>query len=179
VKGKPRWASGQFLFDQVQWLVETKNAREFFIVDDRLEEDREGALFFFDKIAQTYGQTLDFTVQARLEAAEDRELLKVMRKAGVSVTCIGYESPIDEELEAMRKGYSSKDMLKWTKMYHHLGFFIHAMFIWGYPSKKISELRLDAQERTKRSMPKSEQSGLKNSFARPNWILFKFYGQFP
>ena len=150
VKGKPRWASGQFLFDQVQWLVETKNAREFFIVDDRLEEDREGALFFFDKIAQTYGQTLGFTVQARLEAAEDQELLKVMRKAGVSVTCIGYESPIDEELEAMRKGYSSRDMLRWTKMYHHLGFFIHAMFIWGYPSKKISELRLDAQERTKR-----------------------------
>ena len=150
VKGKPRWASGQFLFDQVQWLVETRKARSFFIVDDRLEEDREGALFFFEKIAQTYGQYLDFTVQARLEAAEDRELLTAMRKAGVSVACIGYESPIDEELHAMRKGYSSRDMLRWTEMYHRLGFFVHAMFIWGYPSKKISELRLDAKERTNR-----------------------------
>ena len=50
VKGKPRWASGQFLFDQVQWLVETRNAREFFIVDDRLEEDRDGALLFLKRL---------------------------------------------------------------------------------------------------------------------------------
>lgn len=150
VKGKPRWASGQFLFDQVQWLVETRKARSFFIVDDRLEEDREGAMIFFEKIAQTYGHSLDFTVQTRLEGAEDRELLTAMKKAGVSVACIGYESPIDEELQAMRKGYSSRDMLRWTKAYQHLGFLIHGMFIWGYPSKKISELGLDARERTKR-----------------------------
>jgi len=150
VKGKPRWASAQFLFDQVQWLVETRKARSFFIVDDRMEEDRQGALFFFEKIAQTYGRSLDFTVQARLEAAEDGELLAAMKRAGVSVTCIGYESPIDDELQAMRKGYGSRDMLRWTNIYHHHGFFIHAMFIWGYPSNNMSELRLKAQERSRR-----------------------------
>ena len=150
VKGKPRWASGQFLFDQVQWLVETRKASEFFIVDDRLEEDREGALFFFDRIAQKYGKSLDFTVQARLEAAQDKEFLTAMKKAGVRVVCIGYESPIDEELQAMRKGYSSRDMLRWTRMYHNIGFLIHAMFIWGYPSKKISGIRLSTKKRAKR-----------------------------
>jgi radical SAM superfamily enzyme YgiQ (UPF0313 family) len=150
VKGKPRWASGQFLYDQVQWLVETRNAREFFIVDDRLEEDREGALFFFEKIAQTYGTSLSFTVQARLETAEDQQLLTAMKKAGVQVVCIGYESPIDEELKAMRKGYSYRDMLRWTKMYHHFCFLIHAMFIWGYPAKKGSAPWLNTKERTKR-----------------------------
>ena len=150
VKGKPRWASGQFLFDQVQWLVETRNAREFFIVDDRLEEDRKGALFFFEKIAQAYGNSLSFTVQARLETAEDHQLLAAMNKAGVQVVCIGYESPIDEELKAMRKGYSYRDMLKWTKIYHQFGFLIHAMFIWGYPAQQASVLWLNAKERTKR-----------------------------
>jgi len=150
VKGKPRWASGQFLFEQVQWLAETRNAREFFIVDDRLEEDREGALFFFQKIAQTYGKSLSFTVQSRLETAEDDQLLTAMKNAGVQVVCIGYESPIDEELKAMRKGYSFRDMLRWTKMYHHFGFLIHAMFIWGYPSKITSTLGLNPKEGTKR-----------------------------
>jgi len=130
--------------------VESRKARSFFIVDDRLEEDRKGALFFFEKIAQAYGRTLEFTVQARLEAAEDQELLTAMRKAGVSVTCIGYESPIDEELQDMRKGYSSRDMLRWTNMYHRLGFLIHAMFIWGYPSKNISASRIGPHERTRR-----------------------------
>lgn len=149
VKGKPRWASGQFLFDQVQWLVETRKAREFFIVDDRLEEDREGSLLFFDKIAKKYGQSLDFTVQARLEAAKDRDLLSAMKKAGVRVVCIGYESPIDEELQAMQKGYGSKDMLEWTKLYHRFGFLIHAMFIWGYPSKEVSKINISTKERIK------------------------------
>ena len=150
VKTKPRWACGQFLFDQVQWLVETRNAREFFIVDDRLEEDREGTVFFFKKIAQIYGRALSFTVQARLETAEDSELLNSMSKAGVSVICIGYESPIDEELKAMSKGFNSRDMLRWTKKYHHLGFLIHAMFIWGYPSKNTGTFLLDVKERSKR-----------------------------
>jgi len=150
VKGKPRWASGQFLFDQVKWLVETRKAREFFIVDDRLEEDKEGSLSFFDKIAKKYGRSLDFTVQARLEAAKDQEFLAAMKKAGVRVVCIGYESPIDEELQAMQKGYSSKDMLKWTKLYQSFGFLIHAMFIWGYPPKKVSELSISTKERAKR-----------------------------
>ncbi|MCK5256584.1 MAG: hypothetical protein KAQ81_11205, partial [Deltaproteobacteria bacterium] len=71
-------------------------------------------------------------------------------KAGVRVVCIGYESPIDEELQAMQKGYSSKDMIKWTKMYSQLGLLIHAMFIWGYPSKKVSELSISTKERAKR-----------------------------
>jgi len=145
VKGKPRWASDQFLFDQVQWLVETRKAREFFIVDDRLEEDREGSLSFFNKIAKKYGRSLDFTVQARLEAGKDQEFLVAMKKAGVRVVCIGYESPIDEELQAMQKGYSSKDMLEWTKLYHSFGFLIHAMFIWGYPAKNVSELRISTK----------------------------------
>ena len=46
VKGKPRWASTQHLFDTVKWLVETRRARHFFIVDDRSEEDlEEGGIF--------------------------------------------------------------------------------------------------------------------------------------
>ncbi len=37
VKGSPRWADPQYVFDTVKWLVETRKARKFFIVDDRFE----------------------------------------------------------------------------------------------------------------------------------------------
>ena len=36
VKGKPRHASAKHLFNTVNWLVETRKAKSFFIVDDRL-----------------------------------------------------------------------------------------------------------------------------------------------
>ena len=142
VKGKPRWSSHQHLFETVNWLVETRRACRFFIVDDRLEGDLAGAIEFFKMVSERYGRRLGFTVQVRLETAQKRELLEAMKNAGVRVVCIGYESPIDEELKAMRKGYLSAKMLEWTRIWRSCGFRIHAMFIFGYPhpQKEISRL---------------------------------------
>jgi len=134
VKGKARWANALHLFDTVKWLVETRGAKRFFIVDDRLEEDLEGTLEFFKMIAKKYGKKLNLVVQVRLEIAKNPELLKAMADAGVRTVAIGYESPIDEDLIAMRKGYLSKNMIEWTKIIRKY-FWIHAMFIFGYPSK--------------------------------------------
>ncbi len=148
VRGKSRWANAEHLFGVVNYLTETRGAKQFFIVDDRLEEDKDGTIQFFTKIAEKYGRSLKFTVQTRLEAAKDKELLVAMKKAGVREVCIGYESPIDEELKLMRKGCSSADMLKWTKTYHDFGFFIHGMFIFGYPYS-VSGAALSPKERAK------------------------------
>lgn len=136
VKGKPRWASSQHLFDTVKWLVKTRRARHFFIVDDRLEEDLDGTIESLRMVAEKYGNRLHFTVQARLEAAKNTELLEIMKKAGVRTVCIGYESPIDEDLRAMRKGFLSSNMLEWTRIWHRYIRSIHAMFIACYPLKE-------------------------------------------
>jgi len=155
VRGKPHWVDSQHLFEEVKWLVETRRAQKFFIVDDNSREDCAGALEFFKKISGKYGHSLEFTVQIRLEAAKDSILLTAMKNAGVRTVCIGYESPIDEELKAMRKGYLSSDMVKWTKIFHSYGFFVHGMFIFGYPREKIPDkeetaVTISAQERFKR-----------------------------
>lgn len=149
VRGKPNWAGAEHLFETVKWLVETRRADTFFIVDDRLEEDRCGTVDFFKRITQKYGSNLNFTAQIRLEAAKDTELLTAMKNAGVRAICIGYESPIDEELIAMRKGYLSSAMVKWTKIFHSYGFFVHGMFIFGYPLKGVITI-ISAEERMKR-----------------------------
>ncbi len=135
IRGKPRWAEGSHLFNVVKWLVETRKARRFFIVDDRLEENPDGTFEFFRRVSVQYGDRLDFTVQIRLEAAKNTKLVEIMRKAGVRVVCIGYESPIDEDLRVMHKGYLSSHMLEWTKILGRY-FWIHGMFIVGYPSKE-------------------------------------------
>lgn len=139
VKGEPRWADPAFFFNIVKWLVDTRRARHFFIVDDRLEENRDGLLSFFKMISDTYGRRLDFTVQIRLETAKDTELLEVMSKANVRIVCIGYESPIAEDLKAMRKGLSTKKMVEWTLTLRRY-FWVHGMFIFGYPHKQPSAL---------------------------------------
>jgi radical SAM superfamily enzyme YgiQ (UPF0313 family) len=140
VKGKPHWSTPRHLFETVDWLVETRKARHFFLVDDRSEEDLTGTIEFFEMISERYGKRLGFTVQMRLEAAKNTELLEAMRKAGVRTVCIGFESPIDEELKAMHKGYSSASMLEWVRIWRSYGFRIHGMFIFGYPLEETRGL---------------------------------------
>jgi len=148
VKGKARWAGARHLFNTVVWLNETRGADYFFIVDDRIEENMEGTMEFFRLVAEKFGDSLGFVVQIRLEAAKNKPFIEAMKRAGVRMVCVGYESPIDEDLFAMRKGYNSKNMVEWTKILRQY-FWVHGMFIFGYPHKKKVN-GLSAQEMAKR-----------------------------
>ncbi|MEK7512579.1 MAG: hypothetical protein AAB601_00070 [Patescibacteria group bacterium] len=148
VRGKPRWACAAHLFNTVTWLVETRDARAFFIVDDRLEENLEGISDFFTMIYERYHGELDFTVQIRLETARNLAFLETMKKGGVTMVAVGYESPIDEDLKAMRKGYLSRHMAEWTHALRR-HFWVHGMFIFGYPAKR-GQGTLGVPERVRR-----------------------------
>ena len=139
VKGEPRWANPTYVFNVIKWLVVTRGAKRFFIVDDRLEENSEGILALFKLISEEYGDRLKFTIQIRLETAKHTELLEAMSKAGVRTVCIGYESPIAEDLKAMHKGLSPQKMIEWTLVLRQY-FWVHGMFIFGYPNNKPAVL---------------------------------------
>jgi radical SAM superfamily enzyme YgiQ (UPF0313 family) len=70
-----------------------------------------------------------------------------MREASVNTVCIGFESPIPEELAAMNKHVKPEEMLALTKVYHRAGFLVHGMFIFGYPLPPGAELNLSLRER--------------------------------
>ena len=103
VKGKPRAASPEKLLESIRRLVETRNARKFFIVDDLFGQHREETIRFCNMLKDykdSIGLHIRITVQIRLDRARDTQLLFAMRQAGITSVCIGYESPIGEELEA-------------------------------------------------------------------------------
>ena len=138
VKDRTRCDTPEHMLAQIKHLVETRKARKFFEVSDHFASDREEAIRFCNMVSEyqkSIGKRLGFTIQTRITDAKYPDLLDAMRRAGVYNICIGYESPIDEELKAMRKGYRSEDMLEWTKEFHRRRFFIHGMFIFGYPKK--------------------------------------------
>ena len=90
------------------------------------------------------------SVQIRLDKARDEELLSAMSDAGIRTICIGYESPVEEELQAMNKHVSSADMISLTRIFHKSGFFVHGMFIFCYPLKDNSSFRMSVNERAMR-----------------------------
>jgi len=153
VKGKPRKSSPERLLERISFLLETKDARHFFIVDDLFGQERDETIRFCNMLRdyqKNTGRRLDMTVQIRLDKARDTELLSAMRSSGISTVAIGFESPIEEELKAMNKCLKPEDMLSLVKIYHKFGFLIHGMFIFGYPVKEGIDFKMSAKERLKR-----------------------------
>jgi radical SAM superfamily enzyme YgiQ (UPF0313 family) len=153
VKGRPRAAPVERVAEQIAALLETHNARHFFIVDDLFGHKREDTMRLCRMLAdyqKAVGTRLDITVQIRLDRAKDAELLHAMRRAGINTVAIGYESPIAEELKAMDKRIKPEDMIDMTRMYHKAGFLVHGMFIFGYPLPEGLHLSISPAERVSR-----------------------------
>jgi radical SAM superfamily enzyme YgiQ (UPF0313 family) len=153
VKGRPRCASPERLLEDIRSLVETNDARRFFIVDDLFGQQRDETVRFcnmLDDYQKSIGRRLDFTVQIRLDKARDAQLLSAMRQAGINTVAIGFESPIEEELEAMNKRVRPEDMISLARAYHKSGFLVHGMFIFGYPLAEGRAFKMPAKERIKR-----------------------------
>ncbi len=153
VKGKPRYASPERQLECISSLVETKDARHFFIVDDLFGQQRDETIRFCNMLKdyqKNIGRRLDITVQIRLDKAKDAELLSAMRQAGINTLAIGFESPIEEELKAMKKRVRAQDMIALARTYHKFGFLVHGMFIFGYPLKESMSFKMPIKERIKR-----------------------------
>jgi len=153
VKGKPRYASPERLLECMSILLETKDVRSFFIVDDLFAQQKDETIRFCNMLRDYQKSTdtrVDITVQIRLDKAKDPELLSAMRQAGINTVAIGFESPIKEELQAMNKHLMPEDMLSLAKTFHKFGFLTHGMFIWGYPLKEAVNLQMPVKERIKR-----------------------------
>ena len=153
VKGRPRAAPVERVVEQIAALLESHNARNFFIVDDLFGHKREDTLRLCGMLAdyqKAVGTRLDITVQIRLDRAKDTELLHAMRRAGINTVAIGFESPIAEELKAMDKRIRPEDMISMTRLYHKAGFLVHGMFIFGYPLPEGLRLSLSPAERVRR-----------------------------
>ena len=153
VKGKPRYAKPERLLEHISSLVETHNARHFFVVDDLFGQQRDETIRFCNMLSnyqKRIGRRLDLTVQIRLDKAKDSQLLAAMLQAGVQTVAIGFESPIEEELNAMKKRVSSNDMLSLAKTFRKFGFLVHGMFIFGYPLNEGINFTMPANERLRR-----------------------------
>lgn len=151
VKGKPRFASAERMLESIKFLLETKDARHFFVVDDLFGQQRDETIRLCNMLRdyqKDIGRRLDFTVQIRLDKAKDSPLLSAMRQAGINSVAIGFESPIDEELKAMNKRLSSNDMISLIRIFHKFGFLVHGMFIFGYPLQDVN-LKIPASLRIK------------------------------
>ena len=117
--------------------------KDFFFTDDNFAQNMEETIRLCRLIGdhkRLFKKKVHLNVQVRTEIAENEELMDAMSYAGVKSLCIGYESPINEELKAMRKG-TTVELLEKRSRKLAKKFYIHGMFIFGYPSFKDSKFK--------------------------------------
>ncbi|RJP57096.1 MAG: radical SAM protein [Candidatus Auribacter fodinae] len=153
VKGKPRYASPERALEIISSIVETRKGKSFFIVDDLFGQQRDETIRFcrmLEDYQKRIGRGLSFTAQMRLDKAYDTELLTSMQKAGINKVAIGFESPIEEDLKIMKKKLKIQDIVMLSRALHKKGFFVHGMFIFGYPLRQYESLTTSLSERIRR-----------------------------
>ncbi len=128
--------------------------KKFFFTDDNFSQDIEQTIELCKMIGdykRKFGKKINLIVQVRSEIAENEELIEAMRYAGVKTLCIGYESPINNELKAMKKGVTVKKLIERSRKLSDY-FYLHGMFIFGYPLFKDSNYKSDLtlKERAKK-----------------------------
>jgi radical SAM superfamily enzyme YgiQ (UPF0313 family) len=112
--------------------------KDFFFTDDNFAQNPEEAIALCREIGdykRKFRKKIEIIVQVRTEVAENDELIEAMRWAGVALLAIGYESPINEELRTMRKGVTVEKLIARSQKLSNY-FYLHGMFIFGYPAKK-------------------------------------------
>ncbi len=152
--GKTRSSSPAYVMEEIVKAVENGN-KVFFVTDDNFTQDRDSTAELCEMIAEykrKIREKIYFVVQVRIDVARDERLLKLMREAGIEGLCIGYESPIEEDLKNMKKGLNLKKLDEYTQTLKNYGFFIHGMFILGYPTFKDSrsKMTMSIKERANR-----------------------------
>jgi len=137
-------SSVEKVFNNIKNYVENGYKR-FFVVDDNFAQNIPETIELCKLLGDYRSKSkkrFDIMVQVRTEVAENNDLIEAMRYAGVSSLAIGYESPINEELKAMRKGVTVEKLVQRSRKLSQF-FHLHGMFIFGYPSFNDSKYKSD------------------------------------
>ena len=102
--------------------------RRIFFYDDNFHANRKRTIDLLEKMIE-HKITPKWIAQARVEVAQDEEMVKLMAKANCSQLCIGFESLKPEVLESYNKKQTPEDIKSCIKILHKHGIKIHGMFI--------------------------------------------------
>jgi radical SAM superfamily enzyme YgiQ (UPF0313 family) len=104
--------------------------RIIWLTDDNLTSDKKWAKALFKEIAKL-NSAYHFTIQVRVDAAYDDELLALMKRAGIGRVYVGIESLRPKSLQDFRKNTALKDVEYAAGKFRKFDIDVHGLFIFG------------------------------------------------
>jgi radical SAM superfamily enzyme YgiQ (UPF0313 family) len=136
----PRLKTNEQMIGELESLVDAGWTGPIFIVDDNFIGNRAKVKEFLRELIaweQRRGIRLQFTTEASLNLADDRELLELMVRAGFKKVFVGIETPQEDSLlECAKVQNAKRDMLTAVKTIQKSGLEVMGGFIVGFDSDK-------------------------------------------
>ena len=129
------------VIEEIRHLIKTYGIKSIQFWDDCFTEDINWVKEFCKKYEEE-NIKLPFIIQTRSDIiCKNFNMMKMLRKAGLVMAAIGFESGNDRVLKFMNKGVTTKDNLKAANICKRLGIKIWAYNLMGVPTERIDEAR--------------------------------------
>ena len=126
---KYRVRSARNVADEMAYMKKLfPQVKEFFFDDDTFTANLPRARDIAKKLAP-----LGLTWSCNSRANLDYDTIKFFKDSGLRLFLVGYESGNDETLKRIKKGVTTDEMRRFTKVCHQAGVVIHGTFILGLP----------------------------------------------
>ncbi|MFH1072596.1 MAG: radical SAM protein [Nanoarchaeota archaeon] len=102
-----------------------------FFADDNLAGSPKRTIALLESMAAEGLPRKNATAQVTVWAAKNPALLQAMKKAGITLLCIGIESIFDESLDSLGKPYNAAQNKESIKLLREEGFWVHGMMMPG------------------------------------------------
>ena len=107
------------------------NGKPIFFGDDIFAADRTRTRRLLERLLSEGVRLPRWFAQVRVEVAQDRELLKLMKRANCAMVCIGLESVNEETLKLYHKHSTLEKNRQAIAAFNEVGIRVHGMFVLG------------------------------------------------
>lgn len=126
----------------IEELKQTKDMGGMtFFIDDNFVANPEHSINLLKEIARQKLNKKLGIAQVTVKVAENPELMKALKNAGILGLCIGIESINDNTLKSLGKPYSAEQNIKAIKKLKQYGFWIHGMMMPGGDGDNFDSLK--------------------------------------
>ena len=116
----------------IEILSRTRDiGKTYFFADDNFAANPKHSKRLLEEIIRNNLDKKNSTAQVTVSVEKDKELLGLLKRAGITTLCIGIESVDDSSLQNLGKPYSAEQNESAVKKLRESGFWVHGMMMPG------------------------------------------------
>ena len=140
-----RFRSAENLFNEIKHLYDTYGIRDFEILDDIFNLDRDRLIEFCDRIVGSgIKVTLAFPNGVRGDLLDEQQLSK-LRKAGTIFIAFAVETGSPRMQKLIKKNIQLDKIKKNIEIAHSLRIHPHGFFMIGFPGETLEEMKMTVE----------------------------------